>query len=150
MPDENKHVFRVRIRAPIEAVWDEITRTNVVKPAMFQTKLLGDLRVGGKMEYVSESTGSPEITGEILEIDPPRRLVHTFRFSELADEPTRVSFELREIGEEVEVTLTHDAFVGETATLQRVVEGWPVILDQLKKIVEGRPPLAVSKCPSKR
>ena len=150
MSAESKHIFRVRIRAPIEVVWDEITQPNVVKPAMFQTKLRANLREGGRIEYTSESTGKAELIGEILELDPPRRLVHTFQFTELSDQPTRVCYDLREVGEDVEVTVTHDRFASETTTFNRVAGGWPVILEELKTIAEGGPQQNLTECPGNR
>jgi len=145
-----EHVFEVDILGRIADVWQEITKLQGVQRAYFEHVLVADLRPGGALKYVAAAGGKESIVGEILEIDPPRRLVHTFRFTELADAPSRVTYELRESAGVVHVTLTHDRFDGETDTFQRVVQGWPTILARLREVIEkGAPEGAVSDCPAR-
>jgi len=131
-----EHVFEVEIRGTIADVWREITRLDAMQPAYFEHRLEADLRPGGFLRYVPAAGGEPSIVGEILEIDPPRRLVHTFQFTDKEDPPSRVTYDLRESGGVVRVTLTHDRFESETDTYGNVVKGWPTILARLKALIE--------------
>ena len=93
--------------------------------------------------------GMPEevVDGEVLEADPPRRLVHTWRFlwsEEIAAEgPTRVAFDIKELGNGVtSLTVTHELEnAPETASqLAGEVEGagggWAYVLSDLKSLLE--------------
>jgi uncharacterized protein YndB with AHSA1/START domain len=76
----------------------------------------------------------------VLEVDPPRRLVHSFAFVGMSDEPTRVTYQLEPLGEMVKLTLTHGGFDGETETYKAVRGGRTPIIDGLKTYLEtGRP-----------
>jgi uncharacterized protein YndB with AHSA1/START domain len=88
------------------------------------------------------------IVGEVLELDPPRRLVTSFsaKWSPevAADKPSRVTWELTPVGGEAcKLTLVHDGFEGETATSKAVTGGWPEALSRLKTLVETGVPFRV-------
>jgi uncharacterized protein YndB with AHSA1/START domain len=88
-----------------------------------------DLRAGGAFEIVMRGMGT-EIaqTGEYREIQPPHRLVFTWR-SRYTGGDSLASVVLRRAGEQTELELTHerlpDAHRGAHA------EGWGLILDRL-------------------
>jgi uncharacterized protein YndB with AHSA1/START domain len=135
-------VFRIDINAPVQRVWDEITRRGVPHHAMFGTYLHSDMRPGSVMSYRDKSGRHTFVLGEVLEVVPPTRLVHTFRFSMEKDAPTLVVWELREAGGATRVTVTHSRFEGETRTLKSVSTSWPTILGLYKTVIEtGRVPL---------
>ena len=63
--------------------------------------------------------------------------MHTFCFAHQKDDPpSRVTYEIKAMGEMCELTLTHDQFGGETPTYRDVCGGWPVILNGLKTLLE--------------
>jgi uncharacterized protein YndB with AHSA1/START domain len=85
--------------------------------------------------------GELQIEGEIVEANPPRRLVQTFHAvwdeGVKADGPTRVSWEIEDAMPGVcKVTVVHDGLVAGSATLEQVSGGWPFILSGLKTLVE--------------
>jgi uncharacterized protein YndB with AHSA1/START domain len=132
-----ERVFRIDINAPVSRVWDEITRRGVAHPAMFGTYLHAEMKPGSVMSYRDKSEKHTFVLGKILEVDPPRRLVHTFRFSMEADEPTLVVWELAESGGGTRVTVTHSRFAGETRTYKSVSTSWPKILGIYKRQIES-------------
>ena len=74
--------------------------------------------------------------GEVLEADPPRRLVLTWRH-EMSPEMkaegfSRLTYLLEQQGDTVKLTLTHEAPAPESKFLDSVSDGWPVILASLK------------------
>ena len=82
------------------------------------------------------------VVGEILEVDPPHKLCHTMKFAAHDDPWCRVTYELREVPEGVEFTLTSEDVVLGTKTAKDMERGGTFIVDTLKAVVEdGRPPL---------
>ena len=84
----------------------------------------------------------------MVELDRPRRLVHTFQadWGDSADErPSRVTWEIEPAGDVVKLTLTHDDFDGETATYRSVDRGWNPILSGLKTLLETGEPLVIGE-----
>jgi uncharacterized protein YndB with AHSA1/START domain len=100
------------------------------------------LRPGGRIQMRTVSGGHVVVEGDVLEYDPPRRFVHTHRFTSHDDPVCRVTYELRPVPGGVEVTLTVDDLPLGTKTANEMQRGGDFILNNLKAIVEsGRPPL---------
>ncbi|WP_244421741.1 ArsR/SmtB family transcription factor [Azorhizobium caulinodans] len=138
-----KHVYEHFLRAAPEAVWAILT-DDAKTPLWqhFNMTSTTDWRVGGAITFFVE--GRPMIVGEILELAPPTRLVHSFsaRWSPdvAGDPPSRVTWELSAIPGGTKLTLTHDNFGGDTATSRAVTGGWPESLSRLKTLVETGTP----------
>ncbi len=143
MADTPDAVFRVFIRGPIEAVWNEITKTDAPQGCMFNTVLHTDgLRPGGQVRMRTRSGRYTAVVGEVLEFDPPRRYAHTFRFANYDDPPCKVVYELAEKDGGVEFTLRVEGMPAGTRTERQMKQGGTMIVNTLKAIVEdGRPPL---------
>jgi uncharacterized protein YndB with AHSA1/START domain len=79
-------------------------------------------------------------SGEIVEIDPPRRLVLTWRnelFPEVrAEGYSRLTYELESQGESVKLTLIHEMEKPGSKLIESTSAGWPVILSSLKSLLE--------------
>jgi uncharacterized protein YndB with AHSA1/START domain len=118
-------VYRVYIKASAQAIWDAITQPEWTARYGYTGLVSYDLRPGGA--YVVHATESfkagsraaghdvPDIVidGEVIESDPPRKLVTTFRMlmdADLAGEPfTRITHEIKEGKDGVcSLTLTHE------------------------------------------
>ncbi|HLV59519.1 MAG TPA: SRPBCC domain-containing protein [Natronosporangium sp.] len=87
-----------------------------------------DPRVGGRYRIAGPRAGIA-VTGEYLEVDPPRRLVFTWRWED-QDEQSRVTVELRPAGTGTTLTLVHDR-IGDAVTRDRFADGWRDCLDRL-------------------
>ena len=78
-------VHRIYINAPVQKVWDAITDPAWNDRYAFRAPTHYDLRPGGLYAVRStpemQAQGAPEvlIDGEVLECDPPTRLVQTWR-----------------------------------------------------------------------
>lgn len=136
--DRGTRVFRIEIEAAIERVWDEITTTARMQPAMFNGHLVTDLTPGSKMMYTKGNGKWCVIDGEVLEVDPPTRFVHTFAFSKGVNEPhQRVSWDLEAVGPSLtRVTVTHENLDTAPKTAKSVSKVWPQILGRIKRVVE--------------
>ncbi|MDO5712218.1 MAG: SRPBCC domain-containing protein [Micrococcales bacterium] len=143
-------IFRIYIEASASKVWDAITSSEFSAKYGYGGDVEYDLKVGG--DYRSLTTaqmkqmgmGDVAVTGRVIEVDPPRRLVHTWISSWHAQETT-LTWELTEHdGPLTQLTLTHDCTGAQNTA--RDVEGtgdapprgggWPWVLAGLKTYLE--------------
>jgi len=148
-------VHRVYIKATPQAVWDAITDPKWNGRYAFKAASEYDLKPGGAYRVVStpemQSFGAPAvlIDGEVLEVDPPHRLVQTwhayFTPDTAAEAPGRLTWEITEDdGGLVRLTVTHElddaphtlAAVSSDEKLQQGGGGWAWILSDLKSMLE--------------
>ena len=136
-------VFRIVINADIERVWRELTKTDEAQGAMFNAWLHATaLNPGGRMQMRTGSGKHVLVVGEVLEFDPPRRFVHSHRFTQHDDPVCQVAYELKPVEAGVEVTLRVIGLSPGTSTAKSMQQGGNMILQSLKAIAEtGRPPL---------
>jgi uncharacterized protein YndB with AHSA1/START domain len=84
-----------------------------------------------------------DLVGEVLEIDPPRRLILSWADpSEEGDEGkfSRVTFEIEPYMGVARMTVTHDRLEEGSEMLEGITDGWPKVLSSLKSLLEtGRP-----------
>lgn len=134
-------MFRVQIDGRIEDVWHEITRTDAPIPAFFNSQMhTRALRPGARLAMRSPDGRYTGVVGEILEVDPPRRFAHTFRFTNFDDPPCKVIYTLEEKRGGVEFTLEIEDLPVGTKTAKQMVQGGKMIVNTLKAVVEtGRP-----------
>jgi uncharacterized protein YndB with AHSA1/START domain len=133
-----QHVFQVYIKATPERLWQAITDPAMTQIYYFNSLVESDFAVGSPINY-KQPDGSLDIEGEVLEADPPRRLVHSFstRWEANDDPPTTVTWEITPMGSETcLLAVTHAGFASENATYESVKGGWPMILSGLKTLVE--------------
>ncbi|HEY0393075.1 MAG TPA: SRPBCC domain-containing protein, partial [Candidatus Elarobacter sp.] len=135
-------VYRVDVKAPPEAVWDAITKPEWTRRYGFGGEVVYELHPGGAYRAPASAEmvamGAPElmVTGEVLEADPPRRLVQTWHpvwDPEAAAEPaTRLTWELRSDQGVTVLTLTHDLDGAPAAAAQvdplSMSGGWSFVL----------------------
>ena len=127
------------IRTSADKLWDALTRPEMTKQYMHKMEVTGDFSVGSKLNYiVTEEDGSrrPALTAKILECEPGKRLVHSFEFPRMEDEPTQVTYDIEPMGDVVKLTVIHEGFDAETETYNMVQQGWPPILSGLKTLLE--------------
>ena len=140
---KGRAVFRIVIDGSQQAIFDELARTDRPLPAIFNSRMhVTALEPGGRMQMRTVGGGHVIVEGDILEYDPPRRFVHTHRFTQHDDPVCRVTYELRPVEGGVEVTLTVDDLPVGTKSATEMQRGGDFILGNLKAIVEtGRPTL---------
>ncbi len=97
-----------------------------------------DLRPGGgyRIEMQPPEGASFQLSGELVEVDPPGRLIYTFRWDppDPDDRETVVTLSLRDGDDETEVELTQ----GEFATEERRAlheGGWTDSFDRLRELL---------------
>jgi uncharacterized protein YndB with AHSA1/START domain len=155
-------VYRVYIKASPQAVWDAITKPEWTERYGYGSRVEYDLRPGGRYRAFSteemkaaraEMGGGPVpdviVDGEVIEADPPRRLVQTWRMlmdpGTTAEGFTRLTYEIVETRPGVsKLTLTHAlegaprlaTFVGGDMESIGAGGGWAEALSDLKTLLE--------------
>lgn len=151
--EQTTQIHRIFINATPEKVWEAITTPEFSRLYGYTGDVSYDLREGGHYEHrASEemtSMGMPDVvvTGEVLESDPPRRLVQTWAPVWIEDEsPGTLTWDIEPTGEgATRLTLTHD-LTGRPQTAAQVAGnpdpsamgggGWPWVLSGLKTVLE--------------
>ncbi|MGY8664101.1 SRPBCC family protein [Bradyrhizobium sp. UFLA05-109] len=136
-------VYVTYIETTLEKLWNALTDSEFTRQYWFDTEVRSDWKVGSSLALVM--SGKTTDTGEILEIDPPRRLSYTFKHE--VDEamrnepPSKVIFTLEPWGNLVKLTVTHEGFAHGSKLLDGISKGWPAILSGLKSLLEtGKAP----------
>ena len=145
MAEPERAVFKVFIRGTVDAVWREITKTDSPQQCMFNMLLATPgLSHGAPIQMRTKSGKYVGVVGEVLEFDPPRKYSHTFKFTQYDDPPCIVSYELKEVTNGVEFTMTLDNLPAGTQTTKQMVGGGNMIVNTLKSVVEtGKPKLGI-------
>ena len=133
----SERVASVFIEAPIQQVWNEITKTGSLQRPLYNTMLASNLTPGSRLRYTSSDGSRVFVVGEVIEVTPPNRFVHTYLMTMKPDLETTVEWELTEEGQGCRVTLTHSGWTGEHRTMDKTTKGWVEILDLLKSEVEA-------------
>lgn len=131
-------VFEIYIRTTPERLWEAITDPEIRSKYNFGAGVVSDWTVGSPLKMGSPAAGGLLGDGEVLEVDPPRRLVHTMVAlwsDEVKSEgASRVTWEIEPVEDSCRLTVTHDQ-LGEDANSQ-IYGGWPMILSGLKTWLE--------------
>jgi uncharacterized protein YndB with AHSA1/START domain len=131
-------VFEIYIKTSPERLWEAITDGEMRKRYSFGVGIESDWTAGS--EYLARVPGVVDISsGENVEVDPPRRLVQTFKAlwsEEVEREGTsRVTWEIEPVGDDsCQLRVIHDQ-LPEGANNQ-LWGGWPMILSGLKTLLE--------------
>jgi uncharacterized protein YndB with AHSA1/START domain len=141
----------VEIAAPPERVFRALVSKEVCgwwgRPDVFDTReWTGDVRVGGRWRASGMDTERPYvIEGEFLEIDPPRKLVHTWHSVGAPSAPTTVTYALEPLDGATRITLRHSGFAAPFVApgmCMNTCIGWETSFERLAEL------LAVGRAPS--
>ena len=132
-----ENVYQVEIATTPERLWQAIVDPEQTRKYYYGALSKSDWQVGSRWTSESED-GEVYLEGEILEIDPPRRLVHTLHVLQdpaaVAEAPSRVEYEITQVGDRCRLTLIHTG--RGPATIEYTSGGWETILGGLKELLE--------------
>jgi uncharacterized protein YndB with AHSA1/START domain len=127
-----ERVFRALASEDITRWWgsDDMYRT---------TAWTGDVRVGGRWTSSGVSVDGTEFSvgGEYLEVDPPRKLVHTWKPSWDDVAATTVTYTLTAIETGTRLVLRHEGFGANAASCEGHAGGWERVLGWLESFASG-------------
>ena len=129
-------VYEIYIRTTPDQLWEAITNPEIRAKYNFGAGQYGDFKKGGSYKMTA---GEYELgEGEILECDPPKRLVQTMRAlwgEDVKEEGfTRITWEIEQIEDSCLVKVTHDQM--REGANDQIFGGWPMILSGLKTWLE--------------
>src|SRR5438067_1266326 len=132
-------MFEIYIRTTPERLWEAITDTEIRSKYNFGVCVNSDWKPGSKIETIHPNADGPLGDGEVIDVDPHRRLVHTMRAlwsDEVKSERTsRVTWEIEPVGDDsCRLTIVHDQL--RDGANEQLYGGWPMILSGLKTWLE--------------
>jgi uncharacterized protein YndB with AHSA1/START domain len=132
-------VFEIYIRTTPERLWEAIIDPEIRRKYNFGASVNSEWKVGSRLDMGVAGAGMELGEGEILEIDPPRRLVHTLTAlwsDEVKSEgASRVSWDIEPVEDSCHLTVTHDQL--REGANNELYGGWPMILSGLKTWLES-------------
>ena len=132
-------VYVTFIRTTPEQLWAALTSPDFMKKFWFGMHHETDWKAGSSWRLVFPD-GRVADTGEIVEIDPPRRIVlkwrNEFRPELKSEGYSRCTVELEPVAGAVKLTITHVMDRAESKLIEAVSGGWPRILSNLKSLLE--------------
>jgi uncharacterized protein YndB with AHSA1/START domain len=130
-------VYKTTINAPIETVWSELVKTTAPRPFFWNSSWDAPaMKAGAPYRMISKDGKVVAVIGEILEMDPPRRLVTSFRLTAMDDPASRVTYLLTETPDGVEFQLVTENIVAGSKSEKSMADGSKFIVENFKAYVE--------------
>jgi uncharacterized protein YndB with AHSA1/START domain len=130
---------RVEIAAAPERVFCALTDPDEIprwwgSAEVYQTETWSaDFRVGGAWRADGRGAdGRPfSVSGRFLEIDPPRKVVQTWKPDWDGGHETTLTYELVAIDGGTRLTVRHEGFVGRAESCEQHSQGWEMVMGWL-------------------
>lgn len=142
---DTTQIYVVFIRTTPEQLWRAITDPAFTRKYFHGTDVALDARKGGRITYAMPD-GSTAVEGEVLEIDPPRKLVHTWLIrydAALAKESSKVTWLIEKRGAACKLTAIHELERAPLTAKHVSGDGWGTVLSGLKTLLETGEPLQI-------
>ena len=131
-------VYEIYIRTTPERLWEAITDADIRAKYSFGVRAVSDWTPGARIEMQHSKADGLLGEGKVLEMDPPRRLVHTmvalWGEDVKAEGESRVTWEIEPVGDSCRLTVVHDQL--REGANDQLYGGWPMILSGLKTWLE--------------
>ncbi|WP_391209414.1 SRPBCC domain-containing protein [Psychrobacillus sp. L4] len=136
-------IYEIYIATTQNKLWEALTSSDMIKKYWFDLQVQTDWQVGSIVSFLDKN-GKVTDQGKVLINEPYHLLSFTFQWLEdktKRERPTRVSFELKPINSTVKLTLKHldllpTDFFDENDGFKGYNNGWPIILSNLKSLLE--------------
>jgi len=132
-------VYVTYIRTTQEKLWSALTDAEFMKQYWFGVHCESEWTAGSSWTMLYPD-GRITDAGEIVEAEPPRRLVirwqHQNRPELKAEGDSQCTIELEPIGAAVKLSITHTIEREPSKFIEAVSGGWPKIISNLKSLLE--------------
>ncbi len=132
-------VYVTYIRTTPEKLWQALTQPEFTQRYWLGTRQVSKWKPGASWNLVNPE-GHAINSGEIIQIEPPKKLVFTWRKETNAEIKaegfSRVTYLLEPQGASVKLTILHEMDKPGSKLLQSVSGGWPLVLASLKSLLE--------------
>ena len=137
--ERSSFVYVTYIRTTPQKLWAALTEQEFIGQYWFDMTIECGWQKGSPWKMAFPD-GRLADTGEIAEIDPPRRMVikwqHEWKPELKAEGPSLCTIELEPQGAAVKLTITHEIERREAQLITAVSGGWPRIISNLKSLLE--------------
>jgi uncharacterized protein YndB with AHSA1/START domain len=132
-----KLVYVTTIRSTPAELWKALTETDFIRQYWFGCTNTSSWKEGEVIES-RDPDGSLSWHGKILKSVPEQEVVFSFDHLDMEkpEPPSRVSFKIDRLPDAVQLTITHDEFPEVSAIRDRVSNGWPSIIENIKSLLE--------------
>ena len=131
-------IFEIYIRTTPERLWQAIIDPQIRSKYNFGAGVTSDWTPGARLEMGHPGGTGLLGEGEVLEVDPPRKLVHTMTAlwgdDVKSEGPSRVTWEIEQVADSCRLVVTHDQL--REGANDQLYGGWPMILSGLKTWLE--------------
>ncbi|HEX4145420.1 MAG TPA: SRPBCC family protein [Pirellulales bacterium] len=142
--DKPKFVYVTYIRTTPEKLWQALLEPEFTRQIWCETVQECEWKQGASWRLMIPD-GRVGDSGQVLEIDPPRRLVlswrNEFRPELKAEDYSRLTYDIEPLADSVKLTITHESDTPGSKLIEAVSQGWPMILASLKSLLETGQPL---------
>jgi uncharacterized protein YndB with AHSA1/START domain len=136
---ESQFVYVTYIRTTPEKLWRALTEPEFTRKFWADTVQECEWKPGASWRLLVPD-GRAADTGEVVEIEPNKKLVLTWQnhlFPEMEAEGfSRLTYEIEQQEEKVKLTVTHTMDKSESKLVKAVSNGWPHLLSSLKSLLE--------------
>ena len=129
-------VYEVEVTATPEAAWHALTDPDTVKRYYYGTSPRTTWEVGSPIDFVDDD-GDVQLTGVVLEFDPPHRLAHTFIATWYGerDDQGSLHWEVAPSAAGARITLVHRGARAETREGAETSGGSREIIEALRDLL---------------
>jgi uncharacterized protein YndB with AHSA1/START domain len=132
-------VYAIYIAARPETVWRALLDGEFTRQ-YWGHENVSDWKPGSPWEHRRDDDARTVVlVGEVLEAQPPRRLVITWaepRDHRETNRHSRVTFDIEPVADMVRLTVTHDELEEGSEMQRKISQGWPRVLSSLKSLLE--------------
>lgn len=145
---KSQFIYAIYIRTTPEKLWEALTKPEMTRQYFFETTQECTWQVGAPWKMVLKD-GVLADSGEVIEVDAPRKLVLRWRAEKRAEAKaegdSRMTYTIEQKDGCVKLNVTHEIEREESKLIAGVSNGWPIILSSLKSLLETGEALAESR-----
>jgi uncharacterized protein YndB with AHSA1/START domain len=136
---KSQFVYVTYIRTTPKKLWQALTTPRFNRQFFYGAVQESEWKRGATWRLIKPDGGACD-SGEILEINPLRRLVLKWRHELMpklrAEGYSRMTLEIEKHGSSVKLTILHEMNQAGSKFIEAISEGWPPILSSLKTLLE--------------
>ena len=136
---KDQFIYVTYIRTTPEKLWKALIEPEFTRRFWCNTTQESEWKPGASWKILMPD-GRVADSGEVVEIEPNRRLVlkwrNEFRPELKAEGYSRMTYELEKEGNSVKLTVIHEIEKEGSKFIEAVSSGWPQILASLKSLLE--------------
>ncbi|QEL14768.1 SRPBCC family protein [Limnoglobus roseus] len=129
-------VYVTYISTTPEKVWAALSDPEMTKDYWARHRNVSDWKPGSTWAHEDIDSGTADVVGQVIESEPPTKLVLSWDSPKAPGRPSRVTFQIEPFMEAVRLTVIHEELEVDSPMHKGVSQGWPAVLSSLKTMIE--------------